>query len=259
MCKLHREVSSEKERHEIRYNMESDKKLQMHKHDWLKFDNIKTDVNSYTFSVKSLGKVNGKRVLDLACGTGWFSVILAKRGAIVDGIDISGTAIDIAIRRANINNVDSCTRFRQMSFYELDFSAGCFDVVIGHAALHHAGDKARLCDELHRVLKPGGRIVFNEPFGNSMLLERMRLFVPVKVNEDDRTHWRDQIKYKDLDLLEDKFSIVYREFQLFSRVDRFVKKSYIIDLVGRLDLFLLEKIHFLRSYARTIVIILTKK
>ncbi len=42
----------------------------------------------------------------------------------------------------------------------LPFAAESFDLVLGHAVLHHLPDLERAFSEFHRVLKPGGRIVF---------------------------------------------------------------------------------------------------
>lgn len=255
---LSREETKEKVRHESKYSAELDNELLLSTFDWEKFDQINVDIHSYTYAVRSLGDMKGKRILDLGCGTGWLSVILAKRGGIVDGVDISETAIEIAKRRAEVNDVEAAIDFRPMSFYELEYPDGYFDAIVGLAALHHARDKCRLRDSLCRVLKPGGRIVFNEPFGNSELLERLRLIVPVKVNEEDRTHWNEQLKYNDLDIFSGYFVIRYREFQLFSRIDRIIENRRILKAVGRFDRFLLDWVTVLRRYARAIVVILDK-
>ena len=205
-----------------------------------------------------LGNIQGERVLDLGCGNGWFSVILAKRGALVDGIEISPVAVDISKKRADVNNVGPVTNFQCMSFYELDFPSEYFDKIIGLSVLHHAEHKELLMESLYRVLKPGGRIVFNEPFGNSEWLEKLRLFVPVEIDEEDNTHWNDQIKYKDLDVFKPKFTVRWKEFQFISRLDRVVKSEKMIQYMGLLDRMLLRSIPALRPYARDIVIILGK-
>lgn len=45
-----------------------------------------------------VGEVEGERVCDLACGQGWFARELARRGARVTGIDVSGRLLEIARR-----------------------------------------------------------------------------------------------------------------------------------------------------------------
>lgn len=252
------EENKEKIRHDKKYKKVGNENLFIEPIHYQKFDKIKTHIHCYTYALKSLGGIKGLKILDLGCGTGWFSVILAKRGAIVEGIDISSEAIQIAKQRAIVNNVSDVVKFRDLSFYDMDFPDEYFDKIIGLSALHHMSDKKLLCNSIHRILKPCGKVVFNEPFGNSKLLERLRLLVPVKVNEEDKSHWDEQIKYKDLEAFKDKFRVKYKEFQFFSRLDRIFKSDWIISLLGIIDVKLLKSIPFLRRYARDIVIILEK-
>lgn len=255
---LIREEQVEEERHDRKYSKE-DRDLYIAPHHWQKYDSIKVATHCHVHLVKSLGNINGKRVLDLGCGTGQFAVILAKLGALVDAMDISGVAIELAEKRANVNEVNDRITFQKMSVYDLAYPDNSFDLIVGLSILHHIRDKDRIVEPLSRILKPGGRILFREPFGNSSFLERLRLLVPVSVNEEDKTHWNEQIKYKDLDVFRRRFDVHFKEFQLFSRMDRVVKWSPFIKILGHIDLFMLEKLPFLRSYARDIVIELTRK
>jgi ubiquinone/menaquinone biosynthesis C-methylase UbiE len=252
------EEIKEKERHDVSYKKTMGSDLYIAPRHYLKFDTIEKDIHCYTYAVRSLGDIKGKRVLDLGCGTGWFSVILAKRGALVEGIEISSVAVEIAKKRAEVNNVYDTVNFKEMSFYDLNFPDNYFDLIIGLSVLHHSRDKDRLCHSLHRVLKSNGRIVFNEPFGNMMFLERLRLIVPVEVDEEDKTHWSEQVKYRDLNVFKMSFKTRYKEFQLISRLDRIIHNKQAIQLMGEIDLMLLDKFRFLRPYARDIVIVLEK-
>ena len=144
----------------------------------------------------------------------------AKRGARVHGIDISSEAIHIARRTAVANEVEERVRFTVGSAYELDSPDNYFDVIAGQAILHHVADKSRVASELYRVLKPGGKAVFFECFGDSRMLERLRLTIPVPGEEEDETHQDEQIKYEDLETFRRLFTVSWKEFQLFSRLDR---------------------------------------
>ena len=149
--------------------------------------------------------------------------------------------------------------FKLCLFFDMRFPEESFDAIIGLSVLHHMTDKKLLGEHLFRILKPGGKIIFNEPFGNSKILERLRLLVPIPVMEEDKTHWNEQIKYKDLEAFENKFRVSYKEFQFFSRLDRIFQSNNLINFLGLLDIKLLEKLPCLRPYARDIVIILEKQ
>ena len=253
------EELNEEQRQDRMYKSSEAKNLYIESQHWTKFEQIEFPTHCYVYAVKRLGNIIGKRILDIGCGDGWFSVILAKRGAIVEGMDISTAAIEIAKTRAKVNDVENVTNFRKMSAYDLDYPGNHFDMIVGLSFLHHIAEKQRIAEPLYRILKPKGKIIFNEPFGNSKFLERLRLLIPVPVNEEDKTHWNNQIKYADLKVFEKNFGVAYKEFQFFSRLDRVFKSKWIIDKLGRIDLCLLEKFKFLRPYARDIVIELTSK
>lgn len=102
--------------------------------------------------------VTGKRVLDLACGTGYGSALLAQAGAEVTGIDISPEAIRKAKSRygANIN-------FIIADCYDLPFANGSFDVVVANEMIEHVEDHDGLIKEAVRVLTDDGLFLVSTP------------------------------------------------------------------------------------------------
>lgn len=250
------EEESEAERHDRLYSeIAASNSLVMEPGDWNRFDEKPRPWVPYESLVRMLGDVRGKRILDAGCGNGWLSVILAKRGAQVDGFDISPGAIRIAQDRAHLNGVESSCTFRTASAYGLPYPDAAFDGVIGSALLHHLGDKARFASELKRVMKQDGVAVFQEPFGNSLALERLRTFVPVRsASADDPDQWKQQFKYKDLEPFDCGFEITAREYQLLSRLDRVISWAPFRRTVGKLDRYLLGVFPFLRPYARIMLL-----
>ncbi len=105
------------------------------------------------------------------------SVIAAKHGACVTGIDISPSLTRLAIRRAQLNGVADRVRVTVTSAHDLPFASNTFDVVLGIAILHHL-DLEAASREVRRVLRRGGRAIFQEPVRNSGLVRRMRALVP---------------------------------------------------------------------------------
>src|ERR1051325_9839065 len=83
----------------------------------------------------ALGDVDGRRVLDLGCGHGMASIVLARRGALVTACDLSIGYVREAGIRAKVNGVN--TRLVVCDGERLPFADGAFDRIWGNAILHH--------------------------------------------------------------------------------------------------------------------------
>jgi 2-polyprenyl-3-methyl-5-hydroxy-6-metoxy-1,4-benzoquinol methylase len=106
----------------------------------------------------------GSRVLDVGCGVGRWSRLLASRGAQVTGIDLSATMIAEATRRAGLAGLSSHCRFLVQDSAALNIGEQ-FDLVLGVTVLQHVLDPhcvraavQRMCDHL----APAGRMVLLE-------------------------------------------------------------------------------------------------
>lgn len=106
--------------------------------------------------------VEGKRVLDVGCGNGAWSVYLAMNGATVDGFDISKVGIQRAQMIADANDVQERCEFSQQSASDLSYRSKQFDVVFCSNVLHHIWKYDGVQDEIYRVLKDGGVLIFDE-------------------------------------------------------------------------------------------------
>ena len=124
-----------------------------------------------------LGDVRGQRIVDFGCGSGANAVQLANRGATVWGVDISEDLIRIAERRMVVNGRAGGARFIVASAHDLPFEDGSIDVVFGIAILHHL-DLLRVSREVHRILRPGRRAIFQEPVRNSAFVRFARALIP---------------------------------------------------------------------------------
>ena len=118
-----------------------------------------------------LGNVEGRRVVDFGCGSGANTVLLSNRGAHVWAVDISKDLIRLGQRRLAVNGRAGGAQFIVGSAHDLPFPDDSIDVVFGIAILHHL-DLKLVSKEVHRVLRPGGRAVFQEPVRNSPKIGR---------------------------------------------------------------------------------------
>lgn len=126
-----------------------------------------------------LGDVRGLRVVDFGCGSGANTLLLAGRGAHVWAVDISEELIRLGERRLAANGLAGGAQFIVGSAHDLPFPDASIDVVFGIAILHHL-DLALVSREVHRVLKPGGRAIFQEPVRNSATLRFVRSLIPYR-------------------------------------------------------------------------------
>ena len=102
-----------------------------------------------------LGPVAGLRVLDAACGHGFYAEALLEAGADVVAFDASRAMVGLARERlAGRAQVD-----RAVLGTSLPYDDGAFDLAVCALAVHYVADRAAAFRELHRVLRPGGALV----------------------------------------------------------------------------------------------------
>ncbi|MGE0448692.1 MAG: class I SAM-dependent methyltransferase [Vicinamibacterales bacterium] len=132
------------------------------------------------FAFHLLGDVRGKTVLDYGCGNGENALPLVKRGACVVGLDVSQDLLSLARRRLALHG--EAAAFLAASAHDLPLPDASVDAVLGIAILHHL-DLVLAAREIHRVLKPGGLAIFQEPVRNSRLLKTIRALIPYRSEE----------------------------------------------------------------------------
>lgn len=106
------------------------------------------------------GLCAGSRVLDIACGEGYGSALLAEVAAHVVGVDIDRDVVASATRfYANTGRLE----FRHGSATGIPADDHSFDVVVSFETLEHFTQHEQFMVELRRVLRPGGLLVISTP------------------------------------------------------------------------------------------------
>ena len=101
----------------------------------------------------ALGPVEGNDVLEIACGTGRFAVMLAERGANVVGLDISAAMLAQGRKKAHRADVDDMVQFLRGDAARLPFPDDHFDAVFAMRFFHLADTPAKFLAEMCRVSK----------------------------------------------------------------------------------------------------------
>ncbi len=113
------------------------------------------------------------RSLEIGAGTGYFSLNLMQAGVVREATctDISPGMVTTLSENASRLGLARHVRAARADAERLPFADASFDLVLGHAVLHHLPDLRRAFAEFRRVLAPGGRIAFaGEPsrFGDAI-------------------------------------------------------------------------------------------
>jgi SAM-dependent methyltransferase len=125
----------------------------------------------------------GRELLEVGCGVGTDLVRFARGGAIVTGVDLSKTAIDLARKNFEWNGVRAVD-LRVANAESLPYADGSFDVVYGHGVLQYTAEAPRLVRECHRVLRPGGEAIFMV-YNRISWLNAMSKLTKVALEHDD--------------------------------------------------------------------------
>lgn len=100
----------------------------------------------------------GRAVLDVGCGAGVEVVRFARAGAATFGVDLSEQAVGLS--RLNIGHQHLRAALSVADGEALPFPDNSFDYVFAHGVVQYAADDRRVVAECHRVLKPGGVVLF---------------------------------------------------------------------------------------------------
>jgi SAM-dependent methyltransferase len=124
----------------------------------------------------------GRSVLEVGCGAGVDLARFAKGGAEVTGVDLAPSAIELA--RANFSQQGLQGRFEVADGEHLPFPDNTFDLVYAHGVVQYTASPGQLVDECRRVIKPGGRAVF-QVYNRVSWLNALSKLMKVGLEHDD--------------------------------------------------------------------------
>jgi ubiquinone/menaquinone biosynthesis C-methylase UbiE len=144
--------------------------------------------------------VRGKRVADIACGTGYGTQLLADAGALsVHGVDLSDEAVKYCVASNSIPNVTYSVANAQNLTAIAD---GEFDMVVSFETIEHLPDVEAYLDEMARILRPGGTFLVSTP--DRRIASVMYFFLGRPAN---KYHVREYTERELLSLLSTRFRI----------------------------------------------------
>jgi ubiquinone/menaquinone biosynthesis C-methylase UbiE len=216
-----------------------------------------TTIYPLEYAFHLLGDVRGKTILEYGCGDGENTVVLANRGAKIIALDISAELLEVARKRLDANQ---CCEVELLigSAHSLPLPDESVDVIFGIAILHHL-ELDLAAREVWRVLKRGGRAIFEEPTRNSQVVNKLRRIFPqrAEVSPFERPLTSEEMKG-----FAGPCSYQAKPFQLvFSRLASFVPRwtGQAISLSAKADAYLLRRVPALSYYATITVFQMVKE
>jgi len=102
----------------------------------------------------------GKRILDIGCGSGALTYLISQKGGMVIGVDVLDGAIKFAREKTkNIRNIG----FIKASACHLPFKNDCFDYVVSSDVIEHLEEPDKMLAEIKRVYNGNGKVVITTP------------------------------------------------------------------------------------------------
>ena len=112
----------------------------------------------------SEGEVSGRSLLDVGCGTGWFSRRALQSGAYVTSLDVGDNLLDeVGKKCEGIRTGTPGPVYVKGDVCELEFGNDTFDVVIATEVIEHTVNPMKAIQEMYRVLKKDGILVLTVP------------------------------------------------------------------------------------------------
>ncbi len=140
--------------------------------------------------IEALDIAAGERILDLGCGNGWATRMLAQTNAGVQAIGVDASPKMIA-RADELHSFTIRARYDWGSFENLEFKDAEFDRIFSMEALYYATDLEKALSEACRVLKPGGNAhILIDYYEESSTTETWDASIGLDLHRKNEAGWR---------------------------------------------------------------------
>jgi len=130
--------------------------------------------------VRELKLPIGSRILDLGCGSGDISLLLASSGYRVYAADIVVNKLRYLVKKAEINNLSDLVYLCCVNAYNLPFKDNHFDCVIFAEIIEHLKYPDKVITEIKRVLNKNGHIIISTPNRSGINLQKAPKYQSIK-------------------------------------------------------------------------------
>ena len=194
-------------------------------------------------------------ILDYGCGIGSFTEKIIKYNPKkIIGIDISEVSIDKAKKKAeelkiNIDyRVDNCEK--------TSFDNNSFDIVYGTGIIHHLQTEKCL-NEIYRILKSNGNLIFIEPLGTNPIINLYRRLTPNSRSKDEHPLVNQDFKYINKKFIDTKIKYYGFLTLIFFPFYKSPNRSKLFRLLAALDQYLF-KLKFFQLFAWSVLVVAKK-
>lgn len=211
------------------------------------------DYWEYTFYL--VGDLHGKRALEIGCGGGWLTRMLALRGGLISAIDVSEEGCISTRSKLQASGLPFET-ICVMDAHAMKFPDSYFDLVFMAGVLHHL-NVAKALSEARRVLKPGGKIICYEPmrYGKFMRLLKTLWLKTKGLQDYGHTEHEDALIDRDLFPFQQLFARGFvRKFNFLAKTERLKNRfGTFAESLRWADYVLLSAVPVLRRYCTCVV------
>lgn len=163
------------------------------------FDKTASDYNNshdgkfvepmYDVIVDEIQKLESGRILDVGCGNGNLFSLLPDGKYELSGVDFS----ENMIVEAKMNCSNKAT-FSVADAEKLPFESDTFDIIVCNASFHHYIHPDTVLEEMHRVLKDGGKLLIGDPYMPTVVRSVMNVFIRFSDSGDYHIYGLDEMK-----------------------------------------------------------------